>query len=435
LGEDVTRRTDGTYLFPNCWDDTIKIKTLAQVGDSWTFYQDSSTIYYNAEVTAIDTMTVLGVVDSVKTILLTAYDNGIPLLTDSFNNSQIILSKDHGFYQIMELYLFPFHYPDTGLIVNDYYFTNSIKPADFNPPNNSVIPGPYPCMFRLVNYVAPIRTAIHNWSVGDVYEYSSCHGGNGWSACTQTNFYKLDTIVNKTVFADSIIYQTTGWRSAKHYPDTYFDLWAASGSVKHINTEVDLFEAHRMPEEFDPSIPPIWGPVWPILYYYPDDISYCTQSPLYISFFYSHPGLSGVTGHHIYKTDVGTVKDYLWVYDGTSPTDYDTTLIYFTRTGVPCGTYAFGDTTKPVVNYITNINAISPINIYPNPASEQLTIETGLAHYKLSLVNAIGQVVYNKDGCDNKQVIDVGHFTPGIYQLRIETEGHSVTNRKVIIQK
>jgi hypothetical protein len=45
LGGDVTRKADGTFLFPNHWNDTIKIKTLAPVGDTWTFYQGADSLY------------------------------------------------------------------------------------------------------------------------------------------------------------------------------------------------------------------------------------------------------------------------------------------------------------------------------------------------------------------------------------------------------
>lgn len=68
LGKSVVQRADGTFLFDNLWHDTVVIKTQANVGDSWVFYHDTTTLFYQASLMAIDTMTVLGFVDSVKKI-------------------------------------------------------------------------------------------------------------------------------------------------------------------------------------------------------------------------------------------------------------------------------------------------------------------------------------------------------------------------------
>jgi hypothetical protein len=103
LGKRVLQRSDGTYIFDSYWNDSVIIKTRANTGDSWMFYKDTGSIYYNATILAADTMTVLSTLDSVKTIMITA-NNGSGIITsdplDSFN---IILSKNHGFVQVFDL--------------------------------------------------------------------------------------------------------------------------------------------------------------------------------------------------------------------------------------------------------------------------------------------------------------------------------------------
>src|SRR5690606_35521935 len=97
LGENVIARLDGAFLFDNIWGDTVEIRTFANLGDSWIFHNDNSDDYYTATVTALDTMSVSGTTDSIKRIMLTAYQNGIYAPSDSSDNTEIILRRSHGF--------------------------------------------------------------------------------------------------------------------------------------------------------------------------------------------------------------------------------------------------------------------------------------------------------------------------------------------------
>ena len=72
LGKRVLQLTDGTFLFDNMWHDTVVIKTQAHTGDSWTFYDDTTTRYYTASVISEDTMTFIGISDSIKIIKINA---------------------------------------------------------------------------------------------------------------------------------------------------------------------------------------------------------------------------------------------------------------------------------------------------------------------------------------------------------------------------
>ncbi|MBA3706763.1 MAG: T9SS type A sorting domain-containing protein [Bacteroidetes bacterium] len=82
-------------------------------------------------------------------------------------------------------------------------------------------------------------------------------------------------------------------------------------------------------------------------------------------------------------------------------------------------------------------NSMGQMLIYPNPASENLTIQypAGYKKYQLQILNALGQVVYNEqlsgdtanNGLITKQV-DVSLFRKGIYTLNMQTErGNSFT--------
>ena len=82
--------------------------------------------------------------------------------------------------------------------------------------------------------------------------------------------------------------------------------------------------------------------------------------------------------------------------------------------------------TCPQTAKIENGDAISEntdidISIYPNPANAYLNIEVeNMSH--ISIVNTLGQVVYDKEICNDKKVVDMTQYNNGIYLVRITTE-------------
>ncbi|MCW3123402.1 MAG: hypothetical protein JWQ38_2894 [Flavipsychrobacter sp.] len=63
-------------------------------------------------------------------------------------------------------------------------------------------------------------------------------------------------------------------------------------------------------------------------------------------------------------------------------------------------------------------NAIQYINIYPNPATEQITIEAECEIEMLSISNTIGQSMYAQPAGKNKTTIDISHFASGLYFVK-----------------
>lgn len=166
LGKIVIARGDGSYIFDNYWSgDTIVIKTKADVGDSWVFYGDTDKVHYIAAVTTIDTMTVLSVIDSIKIMQIKAYDSATYMPTDPLNNLTIVLSKSHGFVQVFDLYMFPYHEPDSVFkIGNDYFMDRSlctIMQANGTPSSLSY-PNGTNALFRLTNFINPNDHELYN---------------------------------------------------------------------------------------------------------------------------------------------------------------------------------------------------------------------------------------------------------------------------------
>jgi len=68
------------------------------------------------------------------------------------------------------------------------------------------------------------------------------------------------------------------------------------------------------------------------------------------------------------------------------------------------------------------------ISIYPNPATNQLTIDNGQFKIEtLTIQNTLGETVFSKQNCNALETIDVSSFAKGVYFVRINN-----VNRKFI---
>ena len=74
-------------------------------------------------------------------------------------------------------------------------------------------------------------------------------------------------------------------------------------------------------------------------------------------------------------------------------------------------------------------------NLYPNPATETLTIETeSKQQQELQLFDATGRLVFEKRLISNREEIGVGHLPRGVYVAVLIKEGVITARRKVLLQ-
>lgn len=89
---------------------------------------------------------------------------------------------------------------------------------------------------------------------------------------------------------------------------------------------------------------------------------------------------------------------------------------------------------------IDEINSSMQLNVFPNPANEELTLEINMLEandVKIMLVNIAGQLVYteelNKFSGNHVKQIDLKEYSKGIYYLQLITKDEVVT-KKIIKQ-
>ena len=75
------------------------------------------------------------------------------------------------------------------------------------------------------------------------------------------------------------------------------------------------------------------------------------------------------------------------------------------------------------------------VNIYPNPASRYVNIESASALSEVVIYNAIGQKAVRRTVNGNAVQLDLGHLATGTYTLRISGADGSLTTRKIIVNK
>ncbi|MCR5190958.1 MAG: T9SS type A sorting domain-containing protein, partial [Bacteroidales bacterium] len=77
--------------------------------------------------------------------------------------------------------------------------------------------------------------------------------------------------------------------------------------------------------------------------------------------------------------------------------------------------------------------AESTMNVFPNPASEQLNITCGEEMRSIALFNTAGQRVRQMEPCGSEVQIPLSGLPRGLYLLRVQTANGSAV-RKVVVE-
>lgn len=70
--------------------------------------------------------------------------------------------------------------------------------------------------------------------------------------------------------------------------------------------------------------------------------------------------------------------------------------------------------------------------VYPNPCPGQLTVESGLPNVFATVLDAMGNVLFNQSLEETNKTIDMSHIASGIYYLKLYSKGRLIVNQKVI---
>src|SRR5947207_12446340 len=89
-------------------------------------------------------------------------------------------------------------------------------------------------------------------------------------------------------------------------------------------------------------------------------------------------------------------------------------LIYSDKGGNPCGSYY-----DLLVLQVNNYSIDKLIQIYPNPATTELTITSTNKITSVTITNLIGQTVYARDYITAKVIVNIVGLPAGVYFVKI----------------
>jgi len=399
VGKEVIEKTDGATLFNNLWGDTVIIHTQANLNDSWMFYNDTSQNYYVATATALDTTTISGAADSIKTITISAYNASGLNSADSINGKQIILSKAHGIYQTFALYTFPF---PTQYVAMDYYM-------DMTEKVNDVIQ----IFKKEVLVTNPTTFDLYDSQPGDIFQY---HG----SFYFIQDYKKEDSVISRQLVSNSQLEYVLGTKeisingpnlTTRNYLDTV-----------NINYEVlKWFDSTLMPDESHNMN---------FIKYNPIDKTHCLETSKYTTT--SNNIYNGVinnfeptTSEYIYKIGFGLTYNY--IFSGSYPNNNTDIGLYYTlKNGISCG--------NKILLAINELQQVD-FSISPNPADRFIQIQTPLENYIIIVYNTLGLKMKEMKLNRSNQQIDVSDLPNGIYFLKFYTKDLSgYISKKIIVQ-
>jgi hypothetical protein len=87
--------------------------------------------------------------------------------------------------------------------------------------------------------------------------------------------------------------------------------------------------------------------------------------------------------------------------------------------------------------FVTDVNnpLAGTVGVYPNPATTDVTVSTTDAMSKITVINYVGQVVYQRAlNGENSVHLNTSNYDAGVYVIRIETT-NGTTNKRVVITK
>ena len=415
LGKTVIQSTDGSTRFETMWKDTILIKTQANTGDSWIFFMDTGAVYYVAQVTKIDTASIMGQLDSIKSITISAMKAGVPYPSSSINGYAIILSKNHGFAGIFDLCTFPYTKKGPGNTTGfDFFLSQNAMPGE--------------AAFHQVEYHNPGLQSLYNFNPGDIF-YSGGELQNPSLSISRIDDANFDSIISKTTSLTGISYNiqyvrytTTMYNSNTPYTSNS-SRWLTTLIVP--NQVKMVVDTVKMPEEAGNQF---------LYYYNPADTSHCFISPYYqrVHFYYRIPLDAPSNESEGYKVGFGltdSTNGYIWDKMTGAQASYYMRMGSTQKGGVPCGKIAPSSVSSPV-------DPRSGYEISPVPADKIIKITrigTGASVSQYLISDAAGRTVYSNQNPVATTILDTRSWPSGLYILSIRNGVRSVIHKLSII--
>ncbi len=423
LGE-ILEKPDCMFIFsgytfsPANSIDTFRIQTKAGINQPWHFYNyTASSDYIEANIPEINLMAFLNLTDSVKVITLTRKNLSGQIVSDPVNSQKILLSKNFGLIRLPkfeDLTYFNNFYDLVGKTNPETGITNlkTMQIYDFQPGDefhtvyyNRYFSIPYPeTTISTIMKVLSKTVSISGDSVN--YEFEQC----------QSNCYKLsDTSITITYRIDTIseFYST---QSSPEFESEPLEPVSAMQNDWVISTFMGLsadplfpftdlpYKAIQSLEAYSYSSQNCYTPVM---------IDGCLSSVYYFK---------GLGGPYYNCSEISWGPSY-------------NLLKYYKKGSETWGMPLSCDSLRQVG--LPEYAIIGKINIYPNPATDNITISipAGLSlPGRFYLFDISGRLVKELTINQPSQSFDISELPSGLYTYNLTTTKGEVFHGKIIRQ-
>lgn len=394
-GMRISASETGLYRFFNLSGDTLLFDTGTIPGQTSLLFQDQNQ-RFNLLSEAPDTMTVLGISDSVASWRILHTDlQGVPI-NSALNNQLLMVGKTLGLIRFFQVDSFPQvlqplvllgnAHPDAGLIRLTYGMIYDHQPGDviqyYDSWNRPYGP-PWENYERYITHTFLARTEDDetlSYSVGRRVFYQDSLEVIVDTIQLQ---YQKNEVFRESPYDNS---NTFGFlmRSALFYSNYFgFDCWTYQEEPEHL---IYCSEEN------------CWGP-------------YDTQGP---------PEETTV----IHAIGLGETVNRGWMF-GFPPSgySYNKHIVYFIKNGIPYGNEVIvGTNHKPYPGV--------GIGLFPNPAGDQLFLKTELpVNARVLIYEMNGQLVQTNTLEYSQNEIDISQLPAGLYLVKV------MDNRNVYIDK
>lgn len=405
LAKKIKTGNDSTLIY-NYNNEAITLLHNPKIGSTWNLYTYTETQFIQAEVTSRTYENIGFTEDSILTLKLSS--------TDNLNGKEIILSKNHGMVKGFNFLLFP-------NINTEFQYLDSFK------------------LCGLVSNTASKANLtaldIYNFDVGDEFHtHYYSYEATGENSADITDKKAIKKVIEKTYNSDSsevnykynlcdktgehITEQTFPLKSEYLNQLPYHPIYTASTLD---STDDKNFVFCQIAEHSNTYRNKEFGGN----YIYQNDscYEYVLIDKKKSS---SMEKLPFVRSNETYIEGMGgPYFDHNFMYNGES---YN--LVYYKKGTTQWGTpYNCDD----IVGVNDAKNKVK-INVYPNPASNYITIETSNAVTNSSFIilNSLGQKVFQQALVNKKAEINIKGLPKGIFLYQIKQNGERVHAGKFI---
>ncbi len=411
LGRKVILTENNEGIFYNYANRPFRILYQAALGEAWNAFSIADSYYVQAEIIAHDTMTFLGLADSVKTISLQAFNKDGDSLEMELNTFRIRLSKQYGFVSTLNFYYFPDH--------EGFYY------------------GDFPAEYELCGLTPPTAgfqnltwLEVYDFAPGDeihiLYEYSDWGGGSeGYSKTSKS----ITRFLERTDEPGTISYQV--------YRKSSEEVIREGSGHTFTFAEDTLPFLYNTDTLFDNSMPGISSVMDgnALAYKMTSGVRRTKIKPSVYDQFYqqndscwSNCCSDGCFPEYEYIEGLG--GPYYQCDNAFSMGGTERKLVYYKK-----GEETWG--TPLIVTSVPETSLSAPIKVFPNPASGEVQISFG--EYRagtclFELSDATGRLVRSEPLAFEDATIDIRGQTPGLYFYRFIYEGKTIGAGKLAIR-